>query len=184
MEITVGRFNSVIKQELEELTAFLDEVEKISPKIVLEIGVLRGGVISYFRPKVDQVIGIDFGNHPFGLKVYPDDVIIGDSHDEDTLREVERRLNGKEVDVLFIDGDHSAHGCRMDFDMYSPLVREGGIVAFHDILQKGWHEKATDKHGKEVRVGKVWNDLKRTKKYKWKELICGNTWAGIGILYV
>jgi hypothetical protein len=34
---------------------------------------------------------------------------------------------------LFIDGDHTYEGVRRDFEMYSPLVRKGGIIAFHDI---------------------------------------------------
>jgi len=37
------------------------------------------------------------------------------------------------IDLLFIDGDHRYEGVRKDFEMYSPLVRKGGIVAFHDI---------------------------------------------------
>jgi hypothetical protein len=37
------------------------------------------------------------------------------------------------VDVLFIDGDHSASGVRSDVAMYGPLVREGGLILLHDI---------------------------------------------------
>lgn len=37
------------------------------------------------------------------------------------------------VDVLFIDGDHSAAGVRADLAMYGPLVRPGGVILLHDI---------------------------------------------------
>jgi cephalosporin hydroxylase len=179
----VGRVQAQIKQEPDEFQALLDEIKNIDPvNIILEIGILRGGVICYFRNKVKQVIGIDLGNHPMGLKEYPSDVIIGDSHNISTLEEVKKRLDGKKVDVLFIDGDHSYVGCKSDFEMYSPLVRKGGIVAFHDILLGGWHEDSGKKYGREIRVGKVWNELK--PEYNHKELVCGTTWAGIGILYV
>jgi predicted O-methyltransferase YrrM len=37
-----------------------------------------------------------------------------------------------EVDFLFIDGDHSIAGCSFDFQEFSPAVRIGGLLAFHD----------------------------------------------------
>lgn len=59
-----------------------------------------------------------------------------DSHAAATLEAVRRRLEDK-LDFLFIDGDHSYEGVRRDFELYSPLVREGGFVAFHDIVPSG-----------------------------------------------
>ena len=38
------------------------------------------------------------------------------------------------MDVLFIDGDHSYEGVKKDFELYSLLVKKGGIIAFHDIV--------------------------------------------------
>ena len=55
-----------------------------------------------------------------------------DSHEPETLASVKEALTGP-VDFLFIDGDHSEAGAKMDYEMYSPLVRKGGIVGFHDI---------------------------------------------------
>ncbi|MCX5706434.1 MAG: class I SAM-dependent methyltransferase [Candidatus Omnitrophica bacterium] len=37
-----------------------------------------------------------------------------------------------EIDFLFIDGDHSIDGCKYDFEHYSPLIKPGGYLAFHD----------------------------------------------------
>lgn len=39
-----------------------------------------------------------------------------------------------EIDFLFIDGDHSYEGCRIDFEAWIPKVRDGGMVIFHDVL--------------------------------------------------
>lgn len=36
------------------------------------------------------------------------------------------------VDFVFIDGDHSYDGLRIDWEAWSPLVERGGIVALHD----------------------------------------------------
>jgi predicted O-methyltransferase YrrM len=36
------------------------------------------------------------------------------------------------VDLVFIDGDRSRAGCRLDWDLWSPHVRPGGVVAFHE----------------------------------------------------
>lgn len=36
------------------------------------------------------------------------------------------------ADLVFIDGDHSYQGAKSDADRFAPLVREGGLLAFHD----------------------------------------------------
>jgi hypothetical protein len=37
-----------------------------------------------------------------------------------------------DIDVLFIDGDHSYNGVKNDFNLYSPLVKNGGYIVFDD----------------------------------------------------
>lgn len=37
-----------------------------------------------------------------------------------------------EVDLVFIDGDHSYEGCRKDWEMWRAHVAPGGFAAFHD----------------------------------------------------
>ena len=36
------------------------------------------------------------------------------------------------IDLVHIDGDHSYEGCKADINRWTPWVRKGGIVAFHD----------------------------------------------------
>jgi MMP 1-O-methyltransferase len=38
----------------------------------------------------------------------------------------------KPISFLWIDGDHSYEGVKKDFDLWSPFVIEGGLIAFHD----------------------------------------------------
>lgn len=39
------------------------------------------------------------------------------------------------IDFLFIDADHSYEGVKLDFDLYSKLVKKTGIIALHDTDQ-------------------------------------------------
>ena len=37
------------------------------------------------------------------------------------------------IDLLFIDGDHSIEGCDFDYLNYSPGLKSGGYLLFHDF---------------------------------------------------
>jgi predicted O-methyltransferase YrrM len=80
----------------------------------------------------------------------------------------------KPLDYLFIDGDHTYDGVKQDFEMYSPMVRPGGIIVFHDIVE---HPSSTCK------VDKFWAEVKQGRKHK--EFV--NDWKqgqyGIGVIY-
>jgi hypothetical protein len=41
--------------------------------------------------------------------------------------------NGIAIDYLHIDADHHYAGVRRDFDLFAPLVREGGVITLHDV---------------------------------------------------
>jgi predicted O-methyltransferase YrrM len=43
-----------------------------------------------------------------------------------------RQWEGGAVDLVFIDGDHSASACREDWDVWHRHVSPSGAVAFHD----------------------------------------------------
>jgi predicted O-methyltransferase YrrM len=51
----------------------------------------------------------------------------------------------KQIDFLFIDGDHSYNGCLQDWMEWSPFVVKNGIVAFHDgrTFSDGWTTEET-----------------------------------------
>jgi len=40
------------------------------------------------------------------------------------------------IDYLHIDGDHSYEGVKKDFDLYSTIISENGIITIHDTDQK------------------------------------------------
>ncbi len=40
----------------------------------------------------------------------------------------------RKIRLLWIDGDHTHAGVKRDFDLFSPYLADGAIVAFHDVL--------------------------------------------------
>ena len=115
----------------------------VAPKNILEIGVRQGftfrACVDYWQPEI--AIGIDLlykGQIPApGIIPIVENAhyLWGmDSQKQETVDEVKKILDGKLLDFLFIDGDHSLVGVTKDWENYSPLVREGGIIAFHDVL--------------------------------------------------
>lgn len=79
--------------------------------------------------------------------------ILGDTHDPETKKKLEKRLAGKPINILFIDGGHTYKDAKRDFEMYSPLCTD--IIAFHDI----WCHRYDGR--KDMQVWRYWNDLKR-----------------------
>jgi len=40
------------------------------------------------------------------------------------------------IDYLHIDADHTYKGCKLDFDLYSTIMNENGIISIHDTDEK------------------------------------------------
>ena len=187
-----------MSQKPTEIRLLADAVKAIKPQVIVEIGTRKGGTLfTWCRyTQATEIISIDLpggihgGGYPEGkqafYKYFLSDqpnrnlhLLQKDSHQETTLNEVKNILNNRLIDFLFIDGDHTYAGVKMDFEMYSPLVRKGGIIAFHDIIPNTTsHEDAAT-----IEVPRFWNELK--DKYPSKEFIesaqQGN--MGIGIIY-
>ena len=181
-----------------EINILLNILRPISPNNILEIGTARGGSLLLWTRIASEdatIISIDLpggsfgGGYPllrklvysnFGKSEQKIILIRGNSHDSKTLEKVKCILQGSKLDFLFIDGDHSYEGVKKDFEMYSPLVRKGGIIAFHDIVP---HDRVHDPYGV-VGVHRFWNEIKHS--YKYLEIVkdWGQGWAGIGVLYV
>jgi hypothetical protein len=63
---------------------------------------------------------------------------------------------------------------KQDFEMYLPLVRKGGLVAFHDIAL---HPPELDCH-----VDEFWKELKQTRPAHEFIENPKQGWGGIGLV--
>jgi predicted O-methyltransferase YrrM len=147
-----GRVEITAWQVRSELGRLLATVQSDRPRTVLEIGTALGGTLFGFAQMAAPdalLVTIDLPAGNFGGGYYPArrylyrrfghgrqiiHPILGDSHSEGTVAQVQELLGGRSVDLLFIDGDHEYEGVRKDHDLYAPLVRPGGLIAFHDIV--------------------------------------------------
>lgn len=183
------------KLEIEQLA---NEVKNLNPKIVVEIGTRKGGTLFVWcrYTSAETIISIDLPNGIHGggypeakKKLYKHflsdaknrtlHLLQCDSHDLSTIEKLKELLEGRPIDFLFIDGDHTYNGVKSDFINYGELVRPGGIIAFHDIV-----ENLTDhEDAQTIEVPKFWKELKM--KYPYKELIQskGQVNMGIGLVY-
>jgi hypothetical protein len=86
--------------------------------------------LSYVGPEVpDQ--SPTFADFLFFLKTagIEHNVEVQRAHSRDAAKDWNRPIR-----ILWIDGDHSYKGCKEDFDLFSPYLTDGAVVAFHDTL--------------------------------------------------
>jgi cephalosporin hydroxylase len=159
----------------------------------MEIGTAKGGTLFSFCKLAGEdaiIISIDlpkglYGDYPkWRTQIYKAFakgkqklyLLRRDSHQQETLEEVKKILNGKLINFLFIDADHSYDGVKKDYEMYGSLVKQGGIIAFHDIVKSPPEMQCF--------VYDFWEEIK--KRYIYKEIIKdkNQNWRGIGILFI
>jgi predicted O-methyltransferase YrrM len=132
-------------QKRPEILGLLERLRVLRPRYLCEIGAASGGTLALLCQVAtpDAVLySIDWSFAPGRRVAYTRFARAGqrltceqaDSHAPQTLATLENLLAGNRLDFLFIDGDHSLDGVRKDFEMYSPLVRPGGLIGFHDIV--------------------------------------------------
>ena len=174
-----------IKKEIIEL---LKIVKKENCKTLIEIGTAKGGTLFLFTRVVSPdaiLISIDLPKGKFGggysvfriplyksfkyknQKIF---LLRENFHEYSTFEEVKKILGEKKADVLFIDGDHTYYGVKKDFEMYKKLVKNGGLIIFHDIFSHTFDS--------EVEVYRFWNEIK--DKYDVIE-ICSKEKVSYGI---
>lgn len=175
--------------ELKELVRVYRELH---PAFVLEIGTDMGGTLwhwlNYAEPgtvvvNVDIHEGVDPRYHtelevlwqswcPSGVELK---TLIGDVHSDEIREEIQRLL--LYVDFLFIDADHTYEGSWKHWNRYRPMVRRGGIVAYHDLI--------TPSFSPHIQVGKFWSEL-RLEGWTMRELYAdpSEDWGGIGIVTI
>ena len=182
-------------QESEEILGLTEFLLKNKPHNIMEIGSKYGGTFHIFskiatgkKISLDLPGGIHGGwalnEHPYlgdvvkkRNKYFKENfdnvhIVLANSHETDTVYEIQSILDGDELDFLLIDGDHTYEGVKEDYEMYKHLVKDGGWIGFHDVNDTEHHRKIN------VYVAKFWSELVG-EKIEFNE----NThWAGIGII--
>lgn len=179
-------------QKPPELLLFLESLKGKKLKVVVEIGTARGGVFYALCQAAENdavLVSVDLPEGPYGGGCSGKDIlrlrkyakpgqtlrfIQQDSHLESTKRELWEAINKEKIDLLFIDGDHTYNGVKQDWELYSPLVRTGGMIVFHDIC---FHPTMPD-----VQVNEFWGGLKVGKNSVEFIDSSDRNWGGIGVI--
>jgi len=146
-------------QDNDELFELLKYLSDIKIERIVEIGFDRGfGLLNWWRifePKI--LIGIDINIDALETKFLEKAGVVAEilhmrSQDEYTRNKVLKLTSG-EIDFLFIDGDHTYEAVKMDYIIYSKMVRKGGVIVLHDAglklhpgvgVHKVWDEISTE----------------------------------------
>lgn len=173
-----------LKEEFEWL---LDIYDKLKPRKVLEIGAHVGGTLWHFMqhaPKKSNFTSVSIGStqhislwvdwanqHGHGLEAI--------DADSTSLATVDWMKLQAPYDFAFIDGSHLYDYVSADWANVRPMIRKGGIVAFHDITD---HDPAV--YGT-VEVAQLWRQLKKNKQLRTAEQIAlPGECCGIGVVYL
>jgi hypothetical protein len=189
--------NELDSQNLEEFEELLKIYKEISPTHFMEIGSMYGWSLQHFihysndestAVVVDLPVRHFVGAGDWRVEkqeynyknVWPKwakqkkcklFLIPDSSLKQATLEKVKAILGNNKLDFLFIDGDHRYEAIKSDFEMYSSLVRQGGVIGFHDI---GENEEGGGR--------RFWLEIK--DKFNHKEILKDeNKQKGIGLLY-
>jgi len=180
--------NQTLQKPL-ELFRCIRWLKKQGLRNVMEIGSWQGGTLyvwSQISAKDANLISLDLnrvGDNGELVKRFHSLVqssqhlvcLRQDSHLPTSLEATKMALDGRKLDFLFIDGDHTYEGVKQDFEMYGPLVKSGGFVAFHDITDN----PEVPVYG----VAKFWRELREKFEHvEFIDHISPINGCGIGIL--
>lgn len=131
----------MLEGELEMLLALINSVQ---PSSMIEFGVNEGitaiAVLTNF-PDIDSYVGVDVEfNHQLEIPAQqyevpkePGRLVKDDPRFKLIIRKDDSDISClSDFDVAFIDGDHGKQHVMQDYKLAKKLVREGGIIIFHD----------------------------------------------------
>ena len=121
-------------------------------------------LIERVKPEVTVELGVDYGYSSFYMAMVQDNPVYGidcfdvskhgprEDDDYNFVMSVKEKLGldnleiikayfddvaetwDKEIDILHIDGLHDYDNCKHDCDTWAPLVKEDGVILFHDTV--------------------------------------------------
>jgi predicted O-methyltransferase YrrM len=121
-------------------------------------------LINRIKPEVTVELGVDYGYSSFLMALCQENPVYGidcfdvsvhgprEDDDYQFVMSVKEKLGldnleiiksyfddvaktwDKEIDLLHIDGLHDYENCKNDCDTWAPLVKENGVILFHDTI--------------------------------------------------
>jgi cephalosporin hydroxylase len=175
-------------QNIEEIRAAIDYIRSASPRSMCEIGTANGGtnlLLSQSLASIKTIVGVDLfimNGAKLRCLLRPDQQIHlmnGSSYAPQTFERVRAALAGQPIDLLFIDGDYRYEGVKRDFLLYRRLMREGGLIMFHDILPDHGTRHGRPSMNCAGDVPILWNQLK--PHYRHREFFRDPDQDGLGL---
>jgi len=169
-----------IQQKEKEWLRFLSILYSSDIKNILEIGSYDGGSTISFSLICDNLVTIEFVPPRYDINLIKQNCnftyVQGNSGLPEIV-ELIHKMPDIKFDLLFIDGNHVGEFAKLDFDNYKDMVRSGGLIAFHDIVDSKYHRDYN------IQIYNVWNKLK--SEYKHEEITeLPLDWGGIGVVWM
>lgn len=167
-----------MEQHFEEIGLLVKLVRELKPVNILEIGVNRGGTSALWHNTCTGiVIGVDDKINNLEARFPRFRSVVGRSQLIETRLRVLGLLQGQDIHLLFIDGDHSYSGAKSDYEFYRSIVKPGGLIAFHDINADPKYFSLAEEGG----IPRFWRELETDNKL---EFTVNGIWGGIGVIRV
>ena len=119
-------------------------IRRTEPETVVDLGVDYGySTFCFALPEIGHVYGIDSfeGDEHAGVKETYDFVLKKrDELELDNITFIKGYFDDvvktwkKSIDILHIDGLHTYEAAKNDFEKWSPLVKENGVILMHDTM--------------------------------------------------
>jgi len=135
---------------------FYDLVRQMKPKIILELGLGRGG-----STRVFLLACKDFGGHLYTIEINPEGLLQKEAIKQIValgLNKYWTLIEGdstkviwdKTIDILFIDSEHKASIVEKEIKKYFPFIKPNGIILIHDMNVKKDYSKEREEYIKKI----------------------------------
>jgi len=116
--------------------------------VVVEIGICADAQKRFYR----EIMGAEHIGIDVDRRTNPN--ILGDSLKVETIEKLKERLDGRAIDLLFLDGNHTYDYVKFEYENYGPMTQH--LIAFHDLVCM--------EEGIGVEVHRLWQEICAAEK--------------------
>lgn len=102
----------------------------IRPNVYVELGLYQCVLFNQIIPHAKKLIGLDINPEAVKYMQKSNKTTFQNMTTDDYIKELHARPI--EIDMLFIDADHSKEAVLNDFQNYFPFVKPHGLILLHD----------------------------------------------------